>query len=184
MLYDLRSAFRQLYKSPGFTLITVTVLAMGLGANIAVFTVLNGILLRPLLYAVVITIWALVSLNVASLVLARAIAQSHQRAVRSALGADRWQLLQQSVVESLLLSVASVIFGVLFGQCAIKILEYQIHPHLPLTSAIHLDWRVAACFTALTLITAALVGLVPALRMLNRKEMTNLYGMASIPTGF
>ncbi|MDR3726314.1 MAG: ABC transporter permease [Terracidiphilus sp.] len=142
---------------------------------------LNKDVRKPLLllYAVVFGIWLLACLNVTSLMLARAVSRSREQAVRAALGASRLRLLQQAIVESLLLSSIGAAFALLLGQTAIKLLWRQIHRQLPLSNAIHLDWRVVACMAALTLLTAVVVGVFPVLLATRRDVQSGLHGVTT-----
>ncbi len=133
-----------------------------------------------LLYLVVFGIWVLACLNVTSLMLARAVSRAREHAVRSALGASRIRLLQQSIVESLLLSGIGAVAGLLVAQSVVKLLWRQIARQLgEVSSNVHLDWRVIAGLGGLTLVTAAIVGVIPALRASGRNVQENLHGVTS-----
>jgi predicted permease len=130
-----------------------------------------------LLYAVVFGIWALACLNVAGLMLTRAVSRTREQALRSALGASGRRLLQQSLVESLLLSSIGAVAGLLLGEGTIKLLWTQLGRHLFLYRTIHVDWRVAAFLVLMTGITSIIVGGLPALRAARRNVTERLRGV-------
>ncbi len=103
--------------------------------------------------------------NVAGLLIARAASRQKEIAVRLALGAGRWRLIQQLLVESLLLSTIGGLFGLLLAIWTDKGLMSFLPPEtadLKITTTP--DWRILAFLLVVTFVTAVLFGLVPALQ--------------------
>jgi putative ABC transport system permease protein len=100
--------------------------------------------------------------NVSNLLLARSTGRTREFAIRSALGAGRWRLLKQSLIESTLLALPGGGLGLLVaGWCTAAAV---LPTTLPRASEVRLDFRVLMFALALSLLTGILSGLVPALR--------------------
>jgi putative ABC transport system permease protein len=101
--------------------------------------------------------------NVASLLLARATSRSREFAVRSALGAARMRLIGQLLAESVLLSLAGGILGVLLAAWSLRAIPLITSFDLPRAGEIHLDWMVLGFAAVLSVATGILFGLAPSI---------------------
>jgi len=103
--------------------------------------------------------------NIATLMLARAVARSREAAVRRALGATRLRLVRQLLTECLLLSAAGALLGLLFAQWGDALLvRYISTTGEEVFLDFPLDLRVLGFTAAITILTAILFGVLPAFR--------------------
>jgi putative ABC transport system permease protein len=102
--------------------------------------------------------------NVANLQLARATVRERDIGIRAALGASRWRLVRQLMIESLLLSISGTVCAIAIGWWAVEILRNAMPESLPRVTAIALNMRVLAVAAGLSLISGALFGAVPAVQ--------------------
>lgn len=139
-----------------------------------------------LMWAAVILVLLIGCVNIAGLLLARAAARSREIATRMALGASRVSIIGQLLAESLLLSLAGGILGVVTGYFALNALrQLKTAPigfamdfsSFDLFHSVQLDFRVVAVTIAIALATSALFGLVPAI------EATSLDLRSSLAEG-
>ncbi len=103
--------------------------------------------------------------NVANLILARSASRQKEIAVRLAIGASRWRIIRQLLFESLLLSLAGGALGLAVSTWTVRLLGGlmpQIDP--PIQFATAPDWRVLAFALLVSLATAVIFGLIPALQ--------------------
>ena len=102
--------------------------------------------------------------NVANLMLARATARQKEFALRAALGASRWRIMRQLMLESLLLAVVGGVLGFVLSIWALRLLLTAIPIDLPFWMNFSIDLRVLGFTLAITLLTGLIFGAVPALQ--------------------
>jgi putative ABC transport system permease protein len=127
---------------------------------------------RTTLYIVLAAVGLLLLIgcgNVANLLLARATTREKEFAIRAALGAGRWRIIRQLLVESFLLAVSGAVLGALMAWGGLRglvaLMPQQI---IPAEAVIRLNLPVLAFTLAVAVLTAIVFGLAPALQVVRR----------------
>ena len=103
--------------------------------------------------------------NVANLQLARASGRARELAVRAAVGAGQWRLLRQLLTESVVLSLAGSLLGVLLAAWTLEFASSMLAAWLPRAWEIGINAPVLAFTVAAALVTGVLFGIAPALHV-------------------
>jgi putative ABC transport system permease protein len=101
-------------------------------------------------------------LNIANLLLIRAIGRRHETSVRFALGASRFRVIRQFLAESMLLAAGGCAGGLLFGWAILRVLLALAPAQMPRLANVAMDWRVFGAAAALSVFTGLVFGLAPA----------------------
>ncbi|HEY8224364.1 MAG TPA: ABC transporter permease [Pyrinomonadaceae bacterium] len=102
--------------------------------------------------------------NVSNLLLARSTSRTREYAIRTALGAGRWRLLRQSLLESTILALAGGTLGLFIAAWGTKLALTALPTALPRAEEIELDSRVVIFTIVVSILTGLLAGIVPALK--------------------
>jgi predicted permease len=122
---------------------------------------------RPMLLvlmAAVILFVFIVSLNIGSLLLARASGRQQEMAMRAAMGASRSRIMRQMLTESLLLAFIGGIAGLATAVITLKAVLRFVPANLPRLSEVNIDWRVLGFALLISLATGLLFGVAPAVQ--------------------
>jgi putative ABC transport system permease protein len=119
------------------------------------------------LLAAVGVVMLIACVNLANLLLVRGAAREREVAIRTAVGANSWQMMRQFLTESVLLSFFGGCVGILLAFGMTKVLTRSLPPYsLPSEANISLDLRVLLFTAALVIVTGILFGIAPALQSL------------------
>jgi predicted permease len=128
--------------------------------------------LRPALFVLataVGVVMLIVCANLSNLLLARGATRQKEIAVRAALGAGKWRLIQQMLTESVLLASCGSLVGLALAVIGTRVLTHLTSVSIPLLADVRIDGSALA-FTVLTaLITGLIFGLLPALQVRDLK---------------
>ncbi len=127
---------------------------------------------RPVLWllqAVVIFVLLIACANVANLMLTRMTARKKELSVRTALGAGRFRIIRQLLIEALLISTIGAVAGVLLANWSLEFLELLGLNRSRLSTEIGIDGSVLAFTMILVVVTTLLFGLFPALAQFKDK---------------
>jgi len=109
------------------------------------------------------------SFNIQLQIAPRLPTQRHKAAIRAAIGAGRWRIIRQLLVESFLLAISGAILGALFAWGGLKGLVALIPPRIiPAEAVIRLNLPVLAFTLCTAVLTAIIFGLAPALQVVRR----------------
>ncbi len=135
--------------------------------------------LRPVLLVLLFAVGFVLLIacsNVASLILAQGSSRHSEMAIRVALGAGRGQILRRLLIESALLGLLGGLIGLLLCQGSLQLLLALGPADLPRLHQIRVDSHVLAFACALSLLTAVLSGLAPALHSSRSELLATLKG--------
>jgi putative ABC transport system permease protein len=116
--------------------------------------------------------------NVANLLLVRAVARRHETSVRLALGASRLRVIRQFLAESVLVAAAGAIAGILLGRAMMRAVLSLAPANIPRIHSVAMDWRVFALAAAIATITGLVFGLAPAWQASDAKPAESLKNTA------
>jgi putative ABC transport system permease protein len=106
--------------------------------------------------------------NIASLLLARALARRREISVRLALGSSRWRIARLLFIESLIVAVTGAVLGLVFAKWSSAVLVQQLSTWQSTVSLdLALDWRVLGFTAALASLCAITAGVAPAIGLRN-----------------